>query len=232
MCWLSKEQSILYRETIQNAFFYLELCPFLDLDFFSTIKHPHSRVLPAACGALVKKKNMVVVRALVFQKAYSDFVFTLTNTNFFILAFSHVPICYQQNGSFSLDFWKILSVTCFNVCLRFHLKSLFLFLSYLQKSVMQFRISRTILVFSHLSRCCLQKSELRCRSCTLLFIFWCYTGSSHSYQCTMCRWVLNDCFNPFLNIFFFIFPKWKNLQMTVLNLINMAESSPNLWKML
>ena len=39
MCFVSKEQSILSRERIQNAFF-LELCPFLDSNFFFSIKHP------------------------------------------------------------------------------------------------------------------------------------------------------------------------------------------------
>ena len=39
-CSLSKEQSILSRETIQKAFFFLELCPFLDLAILSYIKHP------------------------------------------------------------------------------------------------------------------------------------------------------------------------------------------------
>ena len=37
---LSKEQSILPRESIQNAFLFSELCPFFDLDFLSSIKHP------------------------------------------------------------------------------------------------------------------------------------------------------------------------------------------------
>ena len=40
MCSLSKEQSILSRETIQNAFFFFsELCLFSDLDFISSVKH-------------------------------------------------------------------------------------------------------------------------------------------------------------------------------------------------
>ena len=38
MCSLSKEQSILSRETIQNTFFSSELCPSFDLDFLSCIK--------------------------------------------------------------------------------------------------------------------------------------------------------------------------------------------------
>ena len=46
---LSKKQSILSRETIQNAF--SELCPFFDLDSFLSIKHPtagrwHSHKVP------------------------------------------------------------------------------------------------------------------------------------------------------------------------------------------
>ena len=39
MCSLSKEQSILSRETIQNAFL-TELRPFFELEFLSSIKHP------------------------------------------------------------------------------------------------------------------------------------------------------------------------------------------------
>ena len=38
MCTLPKEQSILSRKTIQ--FFFKELCPFFNLDFLSSIKHP------------------------------------------------------------------------------------------------------------------------------------------------------------------------------------------------
>ena len=40
MCSLSKEQSAVSREIIQKAGFFLELCPFFDLDFLSCIKHP------------------------------------------------------------------------------------------------------------------------------------------------------------------------------------------------
>ena len=44
MCSPSKEQSILSRETIQNAcFFFSELCPYFDLDFVSSIKHPTAK---------------------------------------------------------------------------------------------------------------------------------------------------------------------------------------------
>ena len=39
MCSLSKERSLLSRETNQNVFF-SELCPFFDIDFLSCIKHP------------------------------------------------------------------------------------------------------------------------------------------------------------------------------------------------
>ena len=39
MCSLSKEQSMLLRETIQNAFF-SELCPFFNSKFLSSIKNP------------------------------------------------------------------------------------------------------------------------------------------------------------------------------------------------
>ena len=41
MCSLSKEQSTISREVSQSSFFFfLELCPLIDLDFLSTIKHP------------------------------------------------------------------------------------------------------------------------------------------------------------------------------------------------
>ena len=51
MCSLSKEQSMLSRETIQNTFF-PELCPFLSLTFYP-YQAPHSRELAPAFGALV-----------------------------------------------------------------------------------------------------------------------------------------------------------------------------------
>ena len=41
MCLLSREQSLLSRETDENAF--LELCPVFDLDFLSSIKHPSAK---------------------------------------------------------------------------------------------------------------------------------------------------------------------------------------------
>ena len=44
MYLLSKEQSVLSKETIQNAFF-SELCPFYDLDFLSSINHPTALVI-------------------------------------------------------------------------------------------------------------------------------------------------------------------------------------------
>ena len=40
MCSLSKEQS---REPILNAYFFTELCPFFDLNFLSSIKHPTAK---------------------------------------------------------------------------------------------------------------------------------------------------------------------------------------------
>ena len=52
MCSLSKEQSILSRVTIQNAFFFLESCPFFDLDFFP-LSSTLSRAPALACVGLV-----------------------------------------------------------------------------------------------------------------------------------------------------------------------------------
>ena len=40
MCSLSKERAIPSSETIQNGFFFSELCPFFYLDFLSSVKHP------------------------------------------------------------------------------------------------------------------------------------------------------------------------------------------------
>ena len=47
MCLLSKEQGLLSRETIENAFFFRNML-FFDNDFLSFLKHP-----TAAFGALV-----------------------------------------------------------------------------------------------------------------------------------------------------------------------------------
>ena len=51
MCSLSKEQSMLSRETIQNAFF--RIVPLFRLKHFILYQAPHSQVLPPTCGALV-----------------------------------------------------------------------------------------------------------------------------------------------------------------------------------
>ena len=51
MCSLSKEQSIRSRETIQNTFFPLELCPLLD--FLSSIKHPTAEYWRCSCCTYV-----------------------------------------------------------------------------------------------------------------------------------------------------------------------------------
>ena len=48
MCSLSKEQSILSRETIQNAFFFQNYGPFFDLYFLPFIKHTAERWHPHA----------------------------------------------------------------------------------------------------------------------------------------------------------------------------------------
>ena len=50
MCTLSKDQSILSRETIQ--FFFKELCPFFKLRLFILYQASRSRALAPACGAL------------------------------------------------------------------------------------------------------------------------------------------------------------------------------------
>ena len=42
MCSLSKDQSLLSRETIQTAFF-SDLCPFFDFNFLFSIKHPTAK---------------------------------------------------------------------------------------------------------------------------------------------------------------------------------------------
>ena len=52
MCSLSKEQSILSRETIQNEFL-SELFPFFDCRLFILYQTPHSQAMAPACGALV-----------------------------------------------------------------------------------------------------------------------------------------------------------------------------------
>ena len=52
MCLLSKEQSILSRETIQNGFF-SELCPFFDFRLFILCKVLHHQALAPACDGLV-----------------------------------------------------------------------------------------------------------------------------------------------------------------------------------
>ena len=52
MCLLSKEQSILSRETIQNAFF-SRIMPLFRLRLFIFYQVPHSRALAPVCGALV-----------------------------------------------------------------------------------------------------------------------------------------------------------------------------------
>ena len=52
MSSLSKEQSKLSRETIQNAFL-SELCPFFRLGTFILYQAGNSRALAPACGALV-----------------------------------------------------------------------------------------------------------------------------------------------------------------------------------
>ena len=53
MSSLSKEHSMLSRETIQNAFSFPDLCPFLDLNFLSSINYPTAKHLAPACSALV-----------------------------------------------------------------------------------------------------------------------------------------------------------------------------------
>ena len=52
-CTLSKEQSIVSKETIQNAILFSELCPFKRLRLFILYQSLHSRASAPTCGALV-----------------------------------------------------------------------------------------------------------------------------------------------------------------------------------
>ena len=53
MCSLSREQSILSRETIQNTFFHVRIMPIFRLRLCFPYQAPHSRALAPACCALV-----------------------------------------------------------------------------------------------------------------------------------------------------------------------------------
>ena len=53
MCSLSKEQSTLLREIIQNAFFFSELCPFFNFRLFILYQAPNSQAFAPTSGALV-----------------------------------------------------------------------------------------------------------------------------------------------------------------------------------
>ena len=54
MCSLSKEQSILSMDTIQNAFFFFpRIMPLFRLRLFIFYRVTHSRALPPACVAVV-----------------------------------------------------------------------------------------------------------------------------------------------------------------------------------
>ena len=67
MCSLSKKQSILLRETIQNAFFFSQnYAPFFDFDFLCSIKHPtakrwdtHVVLLFVGSGSLIKEELLL-----------------------------------------------------------------------------------------------------------------------------------------------------------------------------
>ena len=65
MCSLSKEQSILSRETTKNGF--LELSPFFDLDFCILYQAPHSRALASECGALVNISLLTCLSASILK---------------------------------------------------------------------------------------------------------------------------------------------------------------------
>ena len=61
MCSLSKKQSILPRETIQNVFFFFfRIMPLSQLkSFYPLLQAPHSRALAPTCSALVFLSNYV-----------------------------------------------------------------------------------------------------------------------------------------------------------------------------
>ena len=76
MSSLSKKQSILSRETINYAFF-LELCPYFDLDFLSSIKHPAAeRWHPHAVRLFV-----LMVSCLIEKIVVISFTFEMSSAN-------------------------------------------------------------------------------------------------------------------------------------------------------
>ena len=52
MCTLSKEQSILSRDTIQNAFFFLELFPLFNFSCFILYRAPDSEHWHTRCAGV------------------------------------------------------------------------------------------------------------------------------------------------------------------------------------
>ena len=72
---LSKEQTKQSMEAIQNAFFFLKLCPFFDLDFLSSINFVKNLV------CVVKDKMVFLVSLLQLEYFAIPFSLTLYSTD-------------------------------------------------------------------------------------------------------------------------------------------------------
>ena len=87
MCSLSQEQSILSRETIQNAFSFSELWFFFDFDFLSSIKQPTAEHQHMH-GVLWIFFPMMFSRALPFRNVLTCFFFPMQLIHYHTTNFS------------------------------------------------------------------------------------------------------------------------------------------------
>ena len=111
MCSLSKEQSILSRETIQKAFF-SEFCPFFDLNSLSSFKpsfgtHIRCSVFFFFFNPLLKKPLFLRVCTFSLLKTLREKEKLLVTSNF---SFSH--IVFDLFGKLSAIFIKVKTVVC------------------------------------------------------------------------------------------------------------------------
>ena len=119
--------------TIQNAFFFFRIiCPFFDLDFLSSVKHPiakqapHSRALAPTCGALILYlyiyclpflHTSYVIQSSLLSMRWSGWVFSLASSQEKIeeiamptASLSHVQKDFAIHISFLKNLLKNLKV--------------------------------------------------------------------------------------------------------------------------